>query len=269
MSRISLRHLFSRVARRPATPRTTLHVEALEGRRNPVSGVSAVYNFGTATLEITGVAPGNPTFNANDRLWLLRFGNQVGLFDVRANHFVPIQNDPDISDGNDSINTAFLTGGIAFNGGGTVPSGGDLLDANSAGKRINGIQYEAITNIPITITGGAGADSLAGSDGNDTIFGQTGPDQIFGNSGDDSIIAGDGADRVFGDDRGTLKVGQDTILGGQGNDNLHGGPDNDSILGGSNNDTIFGDNGEDDLLGEAYNDRISVGTGLGGSDWFD
>ena len=84
MSRISLRHLFHRVARRPATPRTTLNVELLEERRNPVSGVNATYNLVTGVLEVRGVTPPGGGFNPNDRIWVLRSGSGIGVFDART-----------------------------------------------------------------------------------------------------------------------------------------------------------------------------------------
>src|SRR3954466_14190447 len=90
MSRISLRHLFSRLARRPAPPRTTLRLEGLEERRNPVSAsvsFNPVTNVGVLTVSGTGPA-------INDRIILIRHQNGLSVFDNRFGTMaaVPITN---------------------------------------------------------------------------------------------------------------------------------------------------------------------------------
>src|SRR5689334_7938431 len=124
MSRISLRHLLTGAARRPVAPRTTLHLQRLEERRNPVSGITAVFNLTTQVLEITGVTPPGGGFNPNDQIWVLRSGSQIGVFDARMGQFVPVQNTT-----TGTVNTGVLLG-ISVNGNG----GNDLIDLNSANK---------------------------------------------------------------------------------------------------------------------------------------
>jgi Ca2+-binding RTX toxin-like protein len=262
MSRITLRHLFSRVARRPASPRTTLRVECLEERRNPVTGIRASFGL-DFILRVNGDSFPSPTVNSNDILWVLKSDIGIQVFDRRFNTFVPIA---------DSFSGTFVASvdsgsvaGIVVNGNG----GNDLLDLNSDPKFFGGVNYQPINDIPTTITGGAGNDSISGSDGNDTIRGAEGDDQIFGNDRDDVIDGGGGTDRIFGDDNGVVKSGNDSIVGGAQSDILHGGPGTDTILAGAGDDKVYGDNGNDWLYGEEDNDTLSGGTGLGGGDGAD
>lgn len=258
MSRISLRHLFGRLARRPAAPRTTLRVERLEERRNPVS---AAFNFipgsvTTGILTVTGTGPG-----INDRIQLIR--NTDGLSVFSNGVAVIIANSVATGGTPTTMRYSLLTGsggGIVVNGN-NANAGGfgghDLIDLNSGAKGFTPI------DVPATLTGGAGLDSIAGGEGPDSIDGGAGNDSIFGNGGDDTITGFDGVDRIFGGD------GSDSITGGAQADLLRGGNGNDTISGDSGPDTIFGDLGDDSLVGGTENDRISGGTGLGGPDGSD
>lgn len=76
-------------------------------------------------------------------------------------------------------------------------------------------------NVPQTIYGGAGEDTLNGTGVNDTIFGGSGNDAIKGNNGDDLIYGGSGRDNIDGSN------GSDTIIGGLGADKLTGGNGDD------------------------------------------
>src|SRR5947209_12632490 len=181
MSRITLRHLLSQITRRRPALRTTLRLEQMEERRNPVT---ATYSSFTRILDVQGSAPGQSF--PNDRIVLLEQNGQVGVFDARSGRLVqqPIKVDG-LTSGTvpaSEIDTITVEG----NG------GNDLIDLNSPSHG-----FEAI-NVPASITGGSGNDSIAGGEGNDTILGLSGSDLIFGNGGQDSIDGGDGAGRVVG-----------------------------------------------------------------------
>lgn len=112
--------------------------------------------------------------------------------------------------------------------------------------------YQAATLGSISVTGGAGGNSIdlsgitrsafpelqqlrvRGGDGNDTITGSDLADWISGESGDDVIVAG---------------LGSDSLFGGSGGDHLTAGEGDDQIDGESGNDTILGNGGRDTLTG--------------------
>ena len=141
-----------------------------------------------------------------------------------------------------------------------------------------------------TMIGGDGDDRLSGQDGDDRLDGRLGADRIFGNSGYDSadhssrsqnliitldLLANDGASGE-GDDVRTEAVlggsGNDQIFGddaanvldgGAGNDKLIGGAGNDSITGGAGADSVWGEDGNDFLTArDTILDRINDGLGI-------
>jgi VCBS repeat-containing protein len=79
-------------------------------------------------------------------------------------------------------------------------------------------------DVPQTIYGGAGNDTLNGTGVVDTIYGGSGNDTIKGNNGDDTIYGGSGSDTINGSN------GNDTIIGGFGADNLTGSNGNDRFV---------------------------------------
>ena len=79
-------------------------------------------------------------------------------------------------------------------------------------------------NVPSTLNGGAGDDSLSGGDdkdvidggdGNDYLYGRKDADSLTGGQGYDLILGGPGSDRIvpFSD-----SLGDDTVAGGKGMD---------------------------------------------------
>ena len=106
-----------------------------------------------------------------------------------------------------------------------------------------------------SLVGGNGADSISGGLGNDTIDGGDGNDILSGGVGNDSILGGDGNDSISGD------VGDDTVNAGNGADSVSGGDGNDSLSGGDGADTLSGDNGDDTLSGDSGNDSLLGGVG--------
>lgn len=106
-----------------------------------------------------------------------------------------------------------------------------------------------------TITGNAGANSLAGLDGNDVINGNAGADTLLGGNGNDTLNGGNDADSLYGE------AGTDTILGAAGDDLLDGGAGTDTLSGQSGSDIVIGGTGKDTLTGgsEADTFRFSFG----------
>ncbi|HEY2335550.1 MAG TPA: hypothetical protein VGH58_11160 [Solirubrobacterales bacterium] len=108
---------------------------------------------------------------------------------------------------NELICKAPLVAGFEVNGG----PGNDAVVVSSA------------VQIPVTMRGGAGSDTLTGGSGPDKLIGGEGNDHLNGRGGDDFIFGGPGNDEIFG---------------GPGNDVLRGGPGNDTIFEGSGNDAV-------------------------------
>lgn len=94
----------------------------------------------------------------------------------------------------------------------------------------SGVEFDAsaFTRGSVTLTGGAGNDTLIGGSKNDAITGRDGDDELSGGAGNDTILGG---------------FGEDTLNGDAGNDLLIGGFDDDEIDGGSGRDTAVGGQG--------------------------
>jgi Ca2+-binding RTX toxin-like protein len=98
-----------------------------------------------------------------------------------------------------------------------------------AGFEINGgegddsLSVASAIELPVTMRGGPGNDTLVGGNGPDRLIGGEGNDKIAGRGGDDMIFGGPGADE---------------LLGGPGNDVLRGGP-LDTFYGGPGRNTLI------------------------------
>jgi Ca2+-binding RTX toxin-like protein len=93
----------------------------------------------------------------------------------------------------------------------------------NAGPGDDTVVVSSAVEVPVTMRGGTGNDTLTGGSGPDKLIGGEGNDHLNGRGGDDSIFGGAGNDEIFG---------------GPGNDVLHGGPGNDAIFEGSGNDAV-------------------------------
>ncbi|HWA55564.1 MAG TPA: hypothetical protein VG816_15450 [Solirubrobacterales bacterium] len=94
------------------------------------------------------------------------------------------------------------------------------------------------------INGGSGDDSLSVSNAVElpvTMRGGPGNDTLIGGGGPDKLIGGEGDDRIAG------RGGSDVLYGGPGNDELLGGPGND-VLRGSGTDVMNGGAGHNTLI---------------------
>jgi Ca2+-binding RTX toxin-like protein len=101
---------------------------------------------------------------------------------------------------------------------------------------------DTFADYPVTLKGDGGYDTLYGSDSAETIYGGPQSDDIYGYAGND-LIYGEG--------------GLEVIAAGDGND---------TVFGGNDADTIFGGSGSDKLQGDAGADYLSSFDGIAGND---
>lgn len=93
----------------------------------------------------------------------------------------------------------------------------------NAGEGDDTVSVSSAIELPVTMRGGPG---------NDTLIGGSGPDKLIGGDGNDKVAGRGGDDLLFGG------PGSDELLGGAGNDVLHGGS-TDVLLGGSGHNTVI------------------------------
>ena len=100
-------------------------------------------------------------------------------------------------------------------------------------------------DLPATIAGAEGDDTLIGGEGDDSISGGGGRDHLFGRGGNDTLLGGASKDILFGGD------GHDLLIGDGGNDFFRGGAGADTMHGGAGFDTFisWGDNAPDHIIG--------------------
>ena len=112
----------------------------------------------------------------------------------------------------------------------------------------SGVATELVCKAPLVagfeVNGGPGDDSVSvssaielpvtmrGGPGNDTLVGGSGPDKLIGGEGNDKIAGRGGSDVLYGG------PGNDELLGGAGNDVLRGGK-TDVMNGGSGHNTLI------------------------------
>jgi Ca2+-binding RTX toxin-like protein len=93
----------------------------------------------------------------------------------------------------------------------------------NAGFGDDTVMVSRAVDIPVTMRGAAGRDTLVGG---------SGPDKLIGGKGNDHLAGQAGGDLIFGG------PGNDVIAGNSGNDVLRGGPGHDSIAGGPGKNSI-------------------------------
>jgi hypothetical protein len=111
-----------------------------------------------------------------------------------------------------------------------------------------GVPTELVCKAPLVagfeVNGGEGDDSVSVSSAIElpvTMRGGPGNDTLVGGSGPDKLIGGEGNDKIAG------RGGSDVLYGGPGNDELLGGPGNDVLRGGST-DVMNGGSGHNTLI---------------------
>ncbi|MDX6601073.1 MAG: hypothetical protein QOF13_275 [Solirubrobacterales bacterium] len=93
----------------------------------------------------------------------------------------------------------------------------------NAGEGDDTVSVASAVEVPVTMRGGPGRDSLLGGGGPDKLIGGDGNDKLAGHSGDDLIFGG---------------AGNDELLGGSGDDVLRGGGGHDRLSGGSGENVV-------------------------------
>ena len=121
--------------------------------------------------------------------------------------------------------------------------GNDLIDASQS-------------DVPVSLFGGSGRDTLIGGSANDSLNGGIGDDSLTGGNGNDDLTGGTGNDILSGDG------GDDLCLGGDGADTISGGEGNDGVIGQAGNDVVRGNSGNDYCYGGLGNDSVDGGDGI-------
>ena len=89
--------------------------------------------------------------------------------------------------------------------------------------------------VPVTLIGGAGADTLRGGAAADVLNGSAGNDSAVGGDGDDTLLGGIGDDSLAGE------LGDDVLLGQGGDDLIDGGDGDDRVSGTRDTDWTLSD----------------------------
>lgn len=112
------------------------------------------------------------------------------------------------------------------------------IDGKDGDDSLNVWEAGMTFNVPVTMQGG---------DGNDTLGGGSGKDRLEGGSGDDLLSGGKDNDLLDG------SVGNDRLLGGKGRDTVYGGLGDDVIItGGDNHDVNDGGLGDNTIEAGAH-----------------
>ncbi|HEX5378782.1 MAG TPA: right-handed parallel beta-helix repeat-containing protein [Phenylobacterium sp.] len=174
---------------------------------------------------------------------------------------------------------------------GQVPGGNAGQSAQLPSQALNGgaaddlLVGSSVDNL--TVSAGAGADTiyggqvqsyLRGDDGNDWIVARQGFNDVGGNAGDDTLFGGTGADWLVGGKGNDVinggsggqilygNMGEDKVTGGDGADVVRGGQGDDTISGGAGADWLSGDLGQDVITGGAGADIFHTSANAG-VDW--
>ncbi|HEX8325181.1 MAG TPA: hypothetical protein VF595_14865 [Tepidisphaeraceae bacterium] len=133
-------------------------------------------------------------------------------------------------------------------------------------------------DLPMTVSGGDGRDSIYTGAGDDQISPGTGDDTVYAGPGDDfvsnsfvvAVADKDVYDLGSGDDTANDVYGPVTVYGGAGDDTirtgaaadrLYGGDGADEMLAGHGNNVVYGDAGNDRITARVDNDRLFGGVG--------
>jgi hypothetical protein len=115
-------------------------------------------------------------------------------------------------------------------------------------------------DVPVTVRGGAGNDTLTGSTRSDLLDGGDGNDDLLPQGGNNTVLGGDGNDQINsygGNNLLSGGAGNDTIIAREeGNNTLSGDAGHDFLVGGDGDDLIMGGPGADTLDGAAGYDRL-------------
>ena len=163
-------------------------------------------------------------------------------------------------DGGADTNTLFWTNGFgSFSNLNINASTGNMKEAGATFATFVHIENLNITTSngstgAVTITGGAGIDTLFVNGSTSNIHGNGGNDFITINSGAGTVDAGDGDSHVVVT---FANANSCTIHGGIGDDSLGGGQGQNQIFGEEGNDSLGAQNGRTSLYGGSGDDSLS------------
>jgi hypothetical protein len=150
-----------------------------------------------------------------------------------------------------------------------------VLSGGSSNDRLDASQAD----MPVTLFGNAGDDTLLGSSSNDVLDGGAGHDvaEFVGSNitltstavmgaGDDALTSVEGLQLIADGHGSTIdasaySAGSVTIIGSSGDDTLTGGAGDDIIIARSGLDVVSGGDGDDVIMGGSGNDNLSGGAG--------
>jgi Ca2+-binding RTX toxin-like protein len=183
-------------------------------------------NLGGVSIAVTGAATGtSDSINLNltsDNADLA--GGTISTADVEIVHITTLNKNtalttptPTQTDSLTLVDSAATTITVAGNAGLTLTNttATKVTSFDASGVTLGPVTFtsaNATASAVVTITGGAGNDSLTGNAAKDTIIGNGGNDTLNGMGGSDTLDGGAGNDTLNG---GT---GQDTLTGGAGKD---------------------------------------------------
>jgi Ca2+-binding RTX toxin-like protein len=269
--------------------------EAILGLKRRWRRTGIAIGAAAVALGVPAVAHATSVSNTNDVLTIQDSGNannhMVVSFTAEPATYTVTDSGDDLSTGgtcealaaNEVRCPADLVTGASIDLGG----GENFLDASPKGAELD---------VPATITGGAGNDSITGGSADDWIVPGIGDDSVDGAGGTinglgvieqssavgtsyvltDSSLSGEGADSLANIQLAKIWAGSGSdvidasaftgathLYGGpslaDGADTIHGGSGNDIIYGGDGNDVLVPEGGNNEVFGEAGDDETTLG----------
>lgn len=185
------------------------------------------------------------------------------------------------TDGADNITLHVAEGSLQVSDNGVVSSfaAGDVRQITVSAKGGNdSVLADSSVNVPMTLNGDAGNDTLRGGSVGDEIWGGAGFDEVRYDDRTDGVrvtldgLANDGRPprifRVFGTpqfispgERDNVHSDVEAVCGGKGNDTLTGHDGDNALYGLEGDDQLNGLGGGDRLFGGSGADAISGGEG--------
>ncbi|MFP6761967.1 MAG: cadherin domain-containing protein, partial [Planctomycetaceae bacterium] len=171
--------------------------DGLEAVADQLTVQSRIFNFGNASSQVT-LSDGDAPADGQSRLTSRLSGNTVDFSSPVLSLMLRLGNGDDDLE-TDSIDSTFDASVMVMGSGGN-----------------DQLSLAGFNNGPVTITGGAGSDTIDGGSGDDLLSGGTGADEFLSSPGDDMAQGNAGAD-VFHD---RADDGNDVFQGGAGQDQV-------------------------------------------------
>jgi Ca2+-binding RTX toxin-like protein len=245
---------------------------------------------GLCMLLLGGLAPVAGASEVRISAGKLRYtaGNESNRIDVASNGMGEL-------DFADPVTRVRAGAGCRATGRSTATCSGAVTSITISGRGGNDVLSATFLDVPVTLdgstgndtlTGGGAGDVLDGDEGNDRITGRGGNDDLRGDAGDDVLDGGPGADILRGgagtdvidysDATGPVEVDLDgnaddggpgegdradadveRVIGGPFDDRLAAISGTHTLDGGPGNDTLDGGTGDDTLDGGPGDDKLN------------